>query len=74
MVSILQDSNAQAQGALDIALRHLIGPSYQPQSEIWKQYEKEMPWAGGMQVEYNVPWTPVTAENVDQLLATRRKS
>jgi hypothetical protein len=32
--------------------------SYQPQSEIWKQYEKEMPWTGGTQKAYNVPWPP----------------
>lgn len=74
MVSILQDSRAQAQGALDVALRHLVGDSYKPESEIWTQYAAEMPWADGLAKSYNVPWTPVTAANVDQLLATRQKS
>jgi putative xylitol transport system substrate-binding protein len=73
MVSFLQDAKAQAQGALDLALRAINGDSYQPQSEIWKQYEKEMPWNGGTQKEYKVPWTPVTPENVDTLLKERQQ-
>jgi putative xylitol transport system substrate-binding protein len=74
MVSILQDSTGQSQGALDIALRHLVGASYKPQSDIWAQYGDGMPWADGMEKVYNVPWTPVTSENVDKLLASRQKS
>jgi len=73
MVSILQDARAQAQGALDIVLAKLIGPSYQPRSEIWKQYASGMPWKGGKEKVYNVPWTPITLENANQLLATRQK-
>ncbi len=73
MVSILQDARAQAQGALDILLAKLIGPSYQPRSEIWKQYASGMPWSGGKEKVYNVPWTPITLENADRLLATRQK-
>ena len=73
MVSFLQDAKAQAQGALDLALRAVKGDSYQPQSEIWKQYEKEMPWNGGTQKEYKVPWTPITPENVDALLKERQQ-
>jgi len=73
MVSILQDASAQAQGALDILLRKVIGPTYKPQSAIWKQYEKGMPWGDGTAKVYNVPWTPITLENADKLLATRQK-
>jgi putative xylitol transport system substrate-binding protein len=73
MFSILQDSTSMAQGALDLALRQVIGPSYQPQAPLWKTYEKEMPWKGGTEKVYWVPWTPVTAENVDKLIETRRK-
>ena len=72
--SILQDSNAQAQGALDIALRHLIGDSYQPMSDCWKEYASQMPWDGGTKAEYSVPWTPVTVQNADALLARRQKA
>ena len=72
MQSILQDANAQAQGALDLAIFHASGApeGWEPKSPIWAQYP-DMPWNGGTDKEYNVPWTPVTAENVDALLATR---
>jgi putative xylitol transport system substrate-binding protein len=32
-----------------------------------------MPFADGKSQLYNVPWTPVTAQNVDALLAFRNK-
>ncbi len=73
MMSILQDATAQAQGALDVALRHLVGESYQPQAEAWKQYAAQMPWDGGTAANYSVPWTPVTLQNADALLAKRQK-
>lgn len=73
MQSILQDANAQAQGALDLAIFHASGmpEGWEPKSPIWEQYP-DMPWNGGTDAEYNVPWTPVTPENVDALLATRQ--
>jgi putative xylitol transport system substrate-binding protein len=73
MFSILQDSTSMAQGSLDIALRQKIGESYVPQAPLWKTYEKEMPWKDGTEKIYWVPWTPVTAENVDALMASRKK-
>jgi putative xylitol transport system substrate-binding protein len=69
MTSILQDATGQAQGALDLVLRAIIGASYKPQAEIWQK----MQWDDGTQKAYNVPWVPVTADNVDQLLATRKE-
>ena len=74
MVSILQDSNAQAQGALDVALRHLVGEGYKPASEAWTEYGAQMPWDGGTAKAYSVPWTPVTPQNADGLLAKRQKA
>jgi len=73
MSSILQDATAQAQGALDLAIFHAAGKpeGWEPKSPIWAQYP-DMPWNAGADTEYNVPWTPVTAENVDALLATRQ--
>lgn len=71
MTSILQDARAQAQGAMDLAIFYAKKGDYKPESDIWQQYAKQMPWNGGKDKEYNVPWTPVTAENVDALLATR---
>ena len=58
MASSLQDANAQAQGALDIAIK-AAKPDYQPQSPIWKQYPS-MQWAEGKAKAYLLPWTPVT--------------
>ncbi|WP_116134637.1 substrate-binding domain-containing protein [Tropicimonas sp. IMCC34043] len=71
MASILQDARAQAQGALDLAINAAKDGDYQPMSDIWALYP-DMPWEDGKAKEYNVPWTPVTAENVDALLAQRQ--
>ncbi len=70
MASILQDGAAQAQGALDVALAAVI-EGYEPMSAIWEQYE-DMPWNAGQDAEYNVPWTPVTLDNVEDLLSMRQ--
>jgi putative xylitol transport system substrate-binding protein len=70
MTSILQDARAQAQGALDLAIFHARKGEYKPQSDIWAQYP-DMPFNDGKDKEYNVPWTPVTSENVDKLLEMR---
>ncbi len=72
MISILQDGGAQAQGAIDVALHYVLGNDYKPQSNIWEQYKDEMPWNGGKEKVYNVPWTPVTIENADALLKSRQ--
>jgi putative xylitol transport system substrate-binding protein len=72
MTSILQDARAQAQGALDLAIAYAKKGNYKPESDIWVQY-KDMPWNGGKDKIYNVPWTPVTTSNVDALLAARSK-
>lgn len=70
MASILQDGAAQAQGALDLAIAASM-EGYEPMSPIWQQYA-DMPWNGGQDAEYSVPWTPVTTENVDALLELRQ--
>jgi len=70
MASILQDANAQAQGALDIAIK-AVKADYEPQSPIWQQYPS-MQWADGKAKDYLVPWTPVTTANADELLQSRQ--
>lgn len=70
MASILQDGAAQAQGALDLAIAASM-EGYEPMSAIWEQYP-DMPWNGGTETEYSVPWTPVTLDNVDALLDLRQ--
>ncbi|HFF8949138.1 substrate-binding domain-containing protein [Serratia marcescens] len=72
MVSILQDAKGQMQGSIDVALRAVKGESYQPQSDIWKLYAKDLKWEGGTQKHYYIPWTVVTAENAQQLLDARK--
>ncbi|WP_390901454.1 substrate-binding domain-containing protein [Serratia fonticola] len=72
MVSILQDAHAQMQGSIDVALRAVKGDSYQPQSDIWKQYAGQMQWDNGTAKRYSVPWTVVTTENAAQLLDARK--
>lgn len=71
MASILQDARAQAQGALDLAVNAAMEGDYKPMSDIWEAYP-DMPWNDGKDAEYNVPWTPVTLDNVDALLARRQ--
>ena len=71
MTSILQDAVAQAQGALDLAIFHAKKGDYKPQSDIWSKYP-DMQFNDGKSAVYNVPWTPVTAENVDELLKSRQ--
>lgn len=71
MSSILQDARAQAQGALDVAIAAAMDGDYEPQSDIWTTYT-DMGWEGGSATSYDVPWTPVTADNVDDLLAQRQ--
>jgi len=71
MVSILQDANGQMQGAIDVALRHIIGAEYKPTSPIWAQYADKLDWNNGQSKHYNIPWTVVNKGNVDNLLKMR---
>lgn len=73
MVSVLQDAKAQSQGALDVLLRHIKGDKYQPQSDIWEFYGEQMPWNGGNEKHYDIPWTLITKENSDALRAQINK-
>ncbi|MCH8465271.1 MAG: substrate-binding domain-containing protein [Roseinatronobacter sp.] len=70
MASILQDAHAQAHGSLDVALAAVV-EGWEPLSPIWTQYP-DMPWNGGTEANYFVPWTPVTLENVDALMEMRQ--
>jgi putative xylitol transport system substrate-binding protein len=72
MASILQDAKAQIEASIDIALRAVLGPGYQPMSPIWAQYGTALPWNNGQSKHYRIPWTVVTPANADQLLQSRR--
>lgn len=71
VLSVRQDAFTQSQGAMDIALRHLIGPGYKPMSKCWEMYP-EMPWGDGTAKLYSVPWTIVTKDNAAQFLEEER--
>lgn len=73
MITNFQDAQAQAQGALDVALRTLKGPSYQPRSSIWAVYATQMPWGDGTAKTYTVPWTEITPANADAFLKKVKK-
>jgi putative xylitol transport system substrate-binding protein len=73
MTTFFQDAKAQSQGALDLAMRAVVGPSYKPQSEIWTEYGAKMPWNGGTDKSYTVPWTQVTQANADAILKKVRE-
>ncbi|WP_280190648.1 substrate-binding domain-containing protein [Delftia sp. PS-11] len=73
MTTQFQDAQAQAQGALDVLLRAIAGPSYQPRSTVWKEYVKEMPWGDGTARAYTVPWTAIVPANADAYLQKVRK-
>ena len=70
--SLLQDARGQAEGALDVLLREIIGEEYEPQGQLWTQYD-EMEWQGGTAEQYNVPWTRITQDNVEELLEDREE-
>lgn len=73
MVSVLQDARAQAQGSLDVLLRSIQGPSYKPRSDIWNSYQAAgLKWGDGTAKQYNIPWTPITRQNADAMLAARK--
>lgn len=65
LFSLYKDAHSEGQGALDLALRAVIGPSYKPRSDIWL---KGMAWKDGTAKQYDVPWVPLTTANVDQYL------
>ena len=70
--SLLQDARGQVEGSLDVLLRNIIGESYEPQGQLWTQYE-DLDWQDGTAEQYNVPWTRITPENVGQLLEEREE-
>lgn len=67
VTTFLQDAQAQSQGALDMALRTLVGKDYKPQSMIWERYAKDVAWGDGTDKAYILPWVPVTSSNADAL-------
>lgn len=68
ILTVAQDAHAQAQGAFDILLRRVLGADYKPMSDVWTVYADKMPWNDGAEKSYTVPWTYITADNVDNFI------
>jgi putative xylitol transport system substrate-binding protein len=65
LFTLYKDAHCEGQGALDLAVRAVAGPSYQPKSDCWA---KTMQWKDGTAKQYDVPWVPLTKANVDTYL------
>jgi len=65
-MSLYKYAKAEGQGALDLALRQLVGETYQPQSEIWKTLNID--WANGTAKHYTVPWLTLNKDNIHQYM------
>ncbi len=73
MQTVLQDATNQAQGLIDVVLGTLQGDSFKPSASMWNVNGGTVAWAPGQHTGVKVPWVPVTAENVDALIASRAK-
>ena len=71
-MTTLQDATGQAQGLVDLALRHIQGDAYKPAAALWDVNGGALAWQSGGARHYFVPWVPVTAANVDALMAMRK--
>lgn len=64
-VTLYKYARAEGQGAVDLALRAVIGESYQPQADIWGSL---MEWNGGTEKDYTVPWLVLDSSNVQEYM------
>lgn len=62
--TLFQDAEAEAQGAIDIALRHLVGPDFRPMAACWGRYP-DMQWKNGTEKLYRVPWKIIDKESAE---------
>lgn len=65
LFTLYKDAHFEGQGALDLAIRAVVGPSYQPRSDIWS---KGLDWKNASAKQYDVPWVPLTQNNIGQYL------
>lgn len=64
-VTLYKYARAEGQGAVDLALRQVIGTEYKPQSEVWNGL---MEWKDGTQKDYVVPWLILDKDNVKKYM------
>ena len=58
LMTLRQDPMNESHAALDLVLRRLEGPGYEPFSKCWGK-EQGLPWDGGMGTFFIIPWTVV---------------
>ncbi|MDH6298080.1 substrate-binding domain-containing protein (plasmid) [Agrobacterium salinitolerans] len=64
-VTLYKYARAEGQGAVDLALRQVIGSDFKPQSEVWSGL---MEWKDGAQKDYTVPWLILDKSNVKKYM------
>jgi len=64
-VTLYKYARAEGQGAVDLALRHVIGASYKPTADIWGSL---MEWKDGMAKDHVVPWLVLDNSNVGKYM------
>jgi putative xylitol transport system substrate-binding protein len=60
-VTLYKYARAEGQGAVDLALRQVIGDKYEPKADFWGSL---MQWKGGTEKDYVVPWLILDSSNV----------
>jgi putative xylitol transport system substrate-binding protein len=65
LFTLFKDPKAEGQGAMDLAIRSIAGPSYQPKADIWGN---GVQWKDGTAKQYDVPWVPLTQANIGNYL------
>ena len=61
LFTLYKDASAEGLGAMDLAIRSLMGATYKPTADVWAN---GLPWRDGTGKQYDVPWVPLTPSNV----------
>lgn len=65
LFTLYKSPHMEGQGAIDLAMRAIVGESYAPKADFWGS---QMEWKDGTARQYTVPWIEVTSDNVDGLM------
>lgn len=65
LFTLYKDASAEGQGAMDLAIRAVMGTSYQPSASVWSE---GLAWRDGAARQYDVPWIALTPANVGKYL------
>jgi putative xylitol transport system substrate-binding protein len=65
LFTLYKDASAEGQGALDLAVRAVMGSTYKPTADVWSN---GLAWRDGTARQYDVPWIALTPANVGKYL------